>query len=156
MRSAEAAPQRQLAARIDGYGETVSRSSGASREAPGTLSGVVNLVDNVELLRETSIICADLGRSFGLWLDIELPEGMLFTQLETRTEHPPMRTPDGRTSDTQRSHMLTTGGRTYFGWSFDHTWEIVPGLWRMSFHHEGRLVAEKLFEVRDEACYLGS
>jgi hypothetical protein len=150
------APGRSVEATVESYGETVSRHSGDHRDAPDTLSGVVNLVDDVRLLRQTAIICADLGRSFGLWLDVRLPEGVPVARIETRTEHPPMTAPDGRVSRTQRSEMTSVGGRTYFGWSFDHTWEIVPGLWRMSFHHEGRLLAEKLFEVRAEACYLGS
>jgi hypothetical protein len=138
------------------YGETRSKDSGARREAPGTLSGVVNLVDDVELVVQTETICAELGKSFGLWLDVELPEGTLVVQLESRTEHPPMRAPDGRVSTIQRSMMSSLGGRTYFGWSFDYRWEVVPGPWRMSFHHEGRLIAEKRFDVRTEACYLGS
>jgi hypothetical protein len=138
------------------YGETRSKDSGARREAPGTLSGVVNLVDDVELVQQTETICAELGKSFGVWLDVELSDSEPLIQIETRTEHPPMRAPDGRVSTIQRSMMLSTGGRSYFGWSFDYRWEVVPGPWRFSFHHDGRQIAEKRFEVRAEACYVGS
>jgi Domain of unknown function (DUF3859) len=147
----------EVSATITRHGETTTHRMTGSREAPGTLSGVVNLVEDVSLVRETQIICADLGRSFGVWLSIEAPAGQaLPMEIDTVTEHPVMTAPDGRSSTAQRSTMLSLGTETYFGWSFDHTWEIVPGLWRFAFHHEGRLIAEKLFEVREEACYLGS
>jgi hypothetical protein len=49
----------------------------------------------------------------------------------------------------ERGTTLAVGAISYTGYSFDQSWEFVPGTWTLEVLQHGRTLAEKSFTVVD-------
>lgn len=98
-----------------------------------------------------SEIHAKLGLRFGVDFEIcGIPEASAV--LVASMTHPAMVKPDG----TSATHDVAQMGpfpvsdgciKSSYGFTFDHPYEMVPGVWRIGIAYRGRVVAEKSFDV---------
>ncbi len=140
--------------RIDGmrvgafgiYRETLDRLEPSARTAMGYL----RIVTERELLQSTETICARLGVTFGFDFKIEgAPVGALLT-LEAVTRFPPPGMVNDKGQYFQQNEYegrVVIGASSSRSFTFEEPWEMVPGIWTFEFHHRGRKVGEKSFEV---------
>lgn len=136
------------AAVIVEFGRYETVRSGEVIEKPKTASGAVTPVRTRRHVERTDRIFGQLDRSFGIELDLRnMPPGPV--SLTIRTLHPPLTNPEtGRTMDVSEYDWTVVGReRLYFGFTFDHRWEIAEGTWTKQILHDGRVIAEKVFTV---------
>lgn len=134
--------------RITEYGVYTVNRTGEVRPAPRTATGQTAPVDGSELVRATDQVFGQIGQSFGLRIAMDgFPAGRV--TLTVRMLHPPLTNPDtGRTTRVSEYEWPVTSRRNlYFGYSFDHRWEIAEGDWTFQFVHDGRVLAERTFRV---------
>lgn len=123
--------------------------------APPTLGYRHVLVSGVELLSTTRIIPASLGLSFGI--RYRLNEA---ASSQTGASVVPVRTvirfpPSGLLAPGQTERLyadetvsyLGPGDEGFFIHSFDHQWEIQPGIWTFEIWVGDTKVGEEQFEV---------
>ena len=115
--------------------------------AEGTISGTVAYVEGPPpFISRGSLVPARIGVGFGVHVRV-LPEyeGMVTVHVE----HPPMG-PDGVTRQVWVTD-LSADEQEYLGYSFDHSYELVTGPWRMTATANGRVIYDASFEVLDPA-----
>ena len=150
---AAAAPAPVLAAdepgaKILSYGRFETRRTGEIEKSDRTASGELQSVDAHRLVQQTEEIVGQLGNSFGLDLRLEnFPPGP--AMLTIRTIHPPITNPNtGRTMTVSEYDWAVSGRENvYFGYTFDHGWEIAEGVWTKQIVYRGRVIAEKKFKI---------
>ena len=145
---AVATAQAQPSISVSNYGQYQTRNSGKSVRKPRTASGEVSPVSKQRLVRKTTKIFGQLGRSFGVEIDLKgFNSGPV--RLTIRTIHPPITNP--KTGQTTRVSVYDwdVAGRqgVYFGYTFDYGWELAEGVWVHQFLYKGRLLAQKRFQV---------
>lgn len=141
---ASAAPQ----VTVREWGRYETRRSGITHKAVRTASGAVNPVTGRRLVKRTTEIFGQLGRSFGIEIDLTgFPPGEV--ELTIRTLHPPLTNPKtGKTTAVSEYDWPVAGReRVYFGFTFDDRWEIAEGAWTIQIFYRGRKLAEKKFRV---------
>ncbi len=114
---------------------------------PESVSGTMNLVNDVRLVRPTREIVGQLGDSFGFRYRIfGVPPG---DKITIRTNHPMLTHPEtGRSMNYgQRDDVVTSEGERYTGYSFDARYEIAEGNWTIQIIHEGKVLAAETFKV---------
>jgi hypothetical protein len=137
------------AARIVEYGIYATERSGAVIKKEKTASGRVTPVRSHKLLKRTNEVFGQLGKSFGIEIDLSgMPVGAV--TLTIRTLHPPLTNPaTGRTTQVSDYDWTVVGRKKlYFGFSFDHRWELAEGVWTKQILYTGKLLAEQKFNVR--------
>ena len=130
------------------YGRFETRRTGQIEKSDRTASGELQSVDAHRLLQQTDEIVGQLGNSFGYDLRLDgFPPGPV--TLTIRTIHPPITNPNtGRTMTmSEYDWPVTTRDNVYFGYTFDHGWEIAEGVWTKQIVYKGRVLAEKKFKV---------
>lgn len=130
------------------YGRYDTRRTGIRHKAKRTASGEVHPVARRKLVQRTEKIFGQLGRSFGIEIDmVGFPEGAV--TLTIRTVHPPLTNPrTGKTTRVSEYDWPVTGRRNvYFGFTFDEIWEIAEGKWSIQIRYRGKLLAKKAFKV---------
>jgi len=130
------------------YGRYETERSGEVLKKPGTASGAVTPVHTRRHMERTDRIFGQLDRSFGIEVDLRnMPPGPV--PLTIRTLHPPLTNPDtGRTTDvSEYDWTVISREKLYFGFTFDHRWEIAEGRWTKQILHDGKVIAEKTFMV---------
>lgn len=135
-------------ARVVEYGRYESISAGTIEKAERTVQGEVRPVATKKLLERTDTIVGQIGNSFGIEIDLDgLPSGTIM--LTIRTLHPPLKNPETGRVMTSSEFDWPVAARqgVYFGFSFDHRWEIAEGEWAKQILYKGRLLAEKKFKV---------
>jgi hypothetical protein len=135
-------------AQILAYGRFETRRTGEVEKGERTASGELRSVDAHRLLQQTEEIVGQLGNSFGLDLRLEnFPPGP--AMLTIRTLHPPLTNPKTGKTMTVSEYDWAVSGRegVYFGYTFDHGWEIAEGVWTKQIVYNGRVIAEKKFKV---------
>lgn len=141
-------------ARVDGM--TVS-TYGIYREkldrleaSPRTASGYLRIVTERELLQQTEMICARLGVTFGFDFVLQgAPAGETVT-LGAVTKFPPggmVNARGERFAQNEYDGRVVIGAPSSRSFTFEEPWEMVPGIWTFEFHHRGRKIGEKAFEV---------
>jgi Domain of unknown function (DUF3859) len=118
--------------------------------SPKTASGSINIVSNRTLVDETDRICARVGVYFGVSYVLKgAPAGGNVTlDLVTRFPAPGVVNPKGqRFTQNEFTAVATIGEKMVRTFSFDDTWEMVPGTWTFEFHYQGRKLGEKVFQV---------
>jgi len=146
--SATATALAQPSISISNFGQYQTRNTGKSVRKPRTASGEVSPVSKQRLVRKTTKIFGQLGRSFGVEIDLKgFDKGPV--RLTIRTIHPPITNP--KTGQTTRVSVYDwdVAGRqgVYFGYTFDYGWELAEGVWVHQFLYKGRLLAQKRFRV---------
>jgi hypothetical protein len=135
-------------AKITSFGRYEVASNGKAEKAERTVAGEVRPVDARRLVQQTDEVMGFLGNTFGFEVDLEgLPPGPV--NLTIRTIHPPLSNPlTGKTMEvSEYDWTVTHRQNVYFGFTFDHRWEIGEGLWRKQILYDGRVIAEKAFKV---------
>jgi hypothetical protein len=135
-------------AKILAYGRFETRRTGEIEKSDRTASGELQSVDAHRLVQQTEEIVGQLGNSFGLDLRLEnFPPGP--AMLTIRTIHPPITNPNtGRTMTVSEYDWAVSGRENvYFGYTFDHGWEIAEGVWTKQIVYRGRVIAEKKFKI---------
>jgi hypothetical protein len=135
-------------ARITSYGRYDVASTGRPEKAERTVAGEVRPIDQRRLIQQTDEVVGLLGNTFGMEVDLQgLPPGPV--TLTIRTMHPPLSNPEtGRTMEvSEYDWTVTHRENVYFGFTFDHRWEIGEGEWRKQILYNGKVIAEKTFKV---------
>lgn len=116
---------------------------------PKSVSGRMNMLAGVRLLKRTDQVVGMLGRSFGMRYRIRgVPPG---ARIVLRTEHPPLHHPKtGRKMNfSEREAVVRRDGRLrYMGYSFDHRYELAEGIWKFKILYRGKVLGEQAFNVR--------
>jgi hypothetical protein len=133
---------------VSAYGRYEVRSSGTSEKAERTVAGEVRPVATKKLIEKTDVIVGQLGITFGMEIDLDgFPPGPVL--LTIRTIHPKL-TNDARGVAMTVSEFdwpVAERRGVYFGFTFDHRWEIAEGEWTKQIVYQGRVLAEKKFKV---------
>ncbi len=122
----------------------------ATAPAPGTSTGELSLLSNPRLLRSTTTIPAITKSSFGIRYQVEgIPAG---TVIEVRDVviTPGLKDPDSHDPiqyREERRDFITVGQATYTGYTFDKSWEAVPGKWTVEVWHNNTRLVTKEFNV---------
>lgn len=134
--------------RIAAYGRYEIRSSGTSEKAERTVAGEVRPVATKKLIETTDTIVGQLGITFGIEIDLEgFPPGEVL--LTIRTIHPKLTNDERGVAMTVSEFDWPVIERrgVYFGFTFDHRWEIAEGEWTKQIVYQGRVLAEKKFKI---------
>jgi hypothetical protein len=113
-------------------------------EAPGTVSGVINIVRDLPVMQAGQLLVpAELGVGFGVLVDMQ--PGRSFGQAIVELTHPPYPTNgvEVETYITDLSDAVTN----LVGFSFDHDYELVPGPWTFRVFEGEEEIFEITFEV---------
>lgn len=118
--------------------------------SPRTASGYLRIVTERELLQRTETICARLGVTFGFdFVLAGTPRGATVT-LAAVTRFPPgglVNAKGERFPQNEYEGRVAIGAQSSRSFTFEEPWEMVPGIWTFEFHHQGRKIGEKAFEV---------
>jgi hypothetical protein len=120
-------------------------------DAPNSVRGIFRTVRNQRLIEQTERVPGLIGTSFGVNFDVAgKPNGESVTlRLITRFPAPGLRDPKtGKlflTSENDRQFKI--GQLAFRSFTFDESWEIMPGTWSFEFWFGGKLLATQKFEV---------
>ena len=145
---ASAAAATEPGATILSYGRFETQRTGEIEKGERTASGELQSVSAHRLVQQTDEIVGQLGNSFGIDLRLEnFPPGP--AALTIRTHHPPITNPKtGRTMTvSEYDWSASQRDNVYFGYAFDHGWEIAEGVWTKQIVYKGRVIAEKKFKI---------
>lgn len=135
-------------ATLESFGRYDTRRTGQVDKGERTATGELRSVDLHRLIEQTDQIVGILGNSFGIVIRLEnLPPGP--AMLTIRTIHPPLTNPQtGKTMTvSEYDWPVMMRDNVYFGYTFDHGWEIAEGAWTKQILYNGRVIAEKKFKV---------
>jgi len=136
------------AAKIVTFGRYEIVDSGRPEKADRTVAGEVKPVETRRLIEQTDTIVGLLGNTFGFELDLDgMPEGAV--NLVIRTIHPALTNSETGKTMTVSEYDWPVAGRekVYFGFTFDHRWEIAEGIWTKQVVYNGKVIAEKKFKI---------
>jgi hypothetical protein len=121
-----------------------------TREAPDTITGEISLLTNPRLVRTTSTVPALHKSSFGIRYQLTgVPQGALIGVTDVVVT-PGIKNPasDGPVSYRESWQDFVTVGKTiYTGYTFDHAWEAVPGIWKIEIWHKDTQLLSQEFRV---------
>jgi hypothetical protein len=130
---------------------TIQMSGSGVKVADNTLAGSHKDISGVsrKVTEHSTRIVAAKGVTFGVMLRASgNPEGAMVT-VASKLIHPPMRNPVTNVTSTEENlpiqTMIGTTQANFF--TFEHDWEMVPGKWTQEYYVDGKLVAEKSFQV---------
>ena len=135
-------------AKLESFGRYDTRRTGQVDKGERTATGELRSVDLHRLIEQTDQIVGILGNSFGVVIRLDdFPPGP--AMLTIRTIHPPLTNPKtGKTMTvSEYDWPVTIRDNVYFGYTFDHGWEIAEGNWTKQILYNGRVIAEKTFKV---------
>ena len=133
---------------ISNFGEYRTIKTGESFPTSQTAAGRTVVVTRTRLVKRTDVIIGQLGRDFGVEIDLH-GFGKGPVRLTIRTVHPPLTNPDtGRTTRiSEYDQDITRRRNVFFGFTFTHLWELAEGEWVRQFFYRGRLLAQQRFRV---------
>lgn len=122
--------------------------------APGATSGwqYATTLSQKPEYRTTTKVPARMNVCFGITYQVDAFPSNTYLQMDHIIIHPPMRNPEtGVVSGIERyrSGAILAGAALGCTFRFDHPWEIVPGTWTFQISYQGKVYAEKSFEVGD-------
>jgi hypothetical protein len=125
------------------YGKKFER--GYSQSGPGTES-----LEYVRFADITTQIPGKLGTSFGIQYIIHSsPKGQPF-RVTGVIVYPGdgLVTPEGYVyQSSQESIEIKIGEKSFYGFGFDHPWEIIPGDWKFQIRRGDAILAQKILTV---------
>lgn len=126
--------------------ETTQKTS-----APGTASGQLNTITNIQNIEQTTTIPARMGLRFGFRFNvIGAPQGATAqVRMVTIFPKPGLYNPDRQLTFDHNEYMSekTIGRDSYAGWRFEHPYELVPGVWTWQIWYQGQKLGEQSFTV---------
>jgi hypothetical protein len=116
-----------------------------------TVGGKLEGLDGFTLLRSTTNVPARIGTRFGFRYRIRgAPQNAPIT-LTLVGKHPLYTNPKtGKTSTRDQYQLLSWIGDTYTSYSFDETWELVPGIFTFEVWHQEKKLCEQSFTVVED------
>ncbi len=141
--------QKVTGAEIVDYGMLKKIKSEGVLDAPDALTGKTNNVIASQLVQSTSTIKPTVGATFGILVKLlGEPNGAVITS-HFRCIHPKLTDPvsgrSGESDDWESPRPI--GAPRYVSYTFDHEWELVPGKWTIQVLYDGKIIAEKTFNV---------
>jgi hypothetical protein len=141
--------QKVSGAEIVEYGILKKIKSEGTLDAPNTIAGKANNMIVLQLVQRTTTIKAAVGTTFGLFVKLlGEPDGAAVT-CHFRCIHPLLTDPasgrSGESDDWESPRPI--GASRYVSYTFDHGWELVPGKWTIQVLSDGKILAEKTFDV---------
>jgi hypothetical protein len=135
--------------RLTAYG-IFEEKRAANVSAPLTSAGYATRVAEGKLLKQTDVIEAKLGTTFGIDYVLDGKPVGGTVKLFIRLRRPAITNPDTGETTTIDENVTPAwiSMRKHDGFSFDHAWELVPGKWTFQVFHASKLLLEKTFEVR--------
>src|SRR5258708_3138066 len=116
---------------------------------PGTAAGI-NIEENRKLVEQTETVPGRIGGRFGIEYVLRgQPKGKV-VKLTYITRFPPQGMVNDKGEKLEKSQFEwngTIGTRAIRTYTFDNSWEIVPGDWTLEFYYQGRKIGEKRFTV---------
>jgi hypothetical protein len=147
--SASVRAQKVTGAELVEYGVLKKMVSGGLLNAPKSLTGKVNNAIASQLVDSTTTIKASVGTTFGIGVKLlGEPEGAAIT-LHFRCAHPKLTDPaSGHSSELDEwEGAAPVGHLRYVSYTFDDNWEVIPGKWMIQVLYDGKVLAEKTFDV---------
>ena len=141
--------QAKVTAVIVQWGEVSATEDGtAPPELQGHGLSPSGQISNMRFLSRDDHITAQLCRGLGFeaWLAAG-PGETLPERAEVRFRHPTFTREDGATSDLDDGPTGIINGRASGAFTFDHTWELMPGSWRIELVLDDVVLAAKDFTV---------
>ncbi len=127
--------------------ETVARTN-----TPGT-TGLINTVQNAELIHSTTSIPGIVGVRFGMRYVVTSDPASGAVPLRLVIRFPPtgLRNPATGEMFFQNEHNVSvpTGARLYWEYHFEHQWEVAEGIWQFEFWEGSKRLGEQRFCVYD-------
>ena len=123
--------------------------SGGYVGAPNVIAGKSHAGTEASLIESTTDIHAAVGTSFGIRVKfIGEPDGATIP-CTAKCLHPKFTDPTSRQSSEveQWDNVGTIGSAGYIGYTFDNSWELVPGQWTIQIFVGSKLRVEKAFKV---------
>jgi hypothetical protein len=147
-----ASAQTPQADRIDvtGFGiYTGTRTS--TLAAPETTLGTVSGLDDIRHAQNTRTIRAQLGVSFGFRYNVISSQNGAVVPLHIVVIYPSPGLVNPATQQTRVRDEVDSDQRVgqslFLGYTFDHDWELYPGVWTFQIWYQGRELAEQSFNV---------
>lgn len=113
------------------FGTFKKLASAADVQAPGAISGARHAVSKVALIERTTNIVARSRTSFGF--RVRMPDDGNGDVVACRAKciHPRLTDPStGHSSEVEEWDTSGLSGQEgYIGYTFDNSWEVVPGPW---------------------------
>jgi hypothetical protein len=134
-------------------GEIEPKQSIAQQDEPQTISGHVNVMDALETPKfkpGCPLVRAKIGTRFGIQVQVQGDlDGFVVRDLTTRVTHPSITNPStGKTGIVDEwASPMNIGYARYAGWTFDESWELAPGAWKIEILHKGVVLVSKEFTV---------
>ena len=130
----------------------IYRAAEQGRErVPSLATGDLTYVENAQLVERTTTIVARLGVRFGYIYQVIGKPGAreVPLRLVALFPQPGLRNPQtGNTTVTEEVTMAKAVGEPHVDlYSFEHDWELVPGVWTFQIWYEGTKLAEQTFTV---------
>ena len=129
-------------------GKGLGKSTGQETvvEAPKTADNRIVHNERVEIIESTDRVEAAMGRHFGFNYKIVADQDAV--TINRVWQHPPMTDPDGKVWETQESAVeVETNETHWFGYMFEHDFELVKGKWTMTIQHQGEDLFTTEFDV---------
>lgn len=118
---------------------------------PSLATGDITYIENARLEERTTTVNARLGVRFGYTYDLMGRQAgdELSLRFVTRFPQPGLRNPStGNTTVTEEITQAKTAGESHVDlYSFEHEWELVPGVWTFEIWYEGLKLAEQKFNI---------
>jgi hypothetical protein len=119
--------------------------------APDTAAGKMILLNNIQHTVTTRTVPAQLGVHFGFRYTVvgAPPEATVRLHMVTIFPAPGLSAPDNPQRQPRSEYDLARaiGAQLYRDYTFEHDWELLPGVWTFQIWYEGRMLAEEKFTV---------
>jgi hypothetical protein len=149
-----AADAQALVSKVQVLERGIYRSVTTNRtDQPGT-TGIVNTVQDVQLLAGTTTVFGQVGIRFGLrYVAVGAPGAEAELKYVIRFPSDGLRNPaTGQIIFvSEQSAVVPLGARLYWEYHFENEWEVVPGLWTFEFWQGRQKVGEQHFCVHELA-----
>jgi|SRR5262245_37122910 len=121
----------------------------STRSEPGTTGGTFTMLAGPGLVEATTTIPATVGVMFGFQYNTFGSRGFATLKFVTLLPEPGMRDPKTGAVKLRGEYLekVMVGGMEFKGYSFDHSWEIVTGVWTFEIWDGDRKLASQSFNV---------
>ncbi len=146
--------QVKLGAEIVSYG-IYTTGTVTLADAPDLLSGKFGHLSGVTNVERTTTIPAQRGLSFGIQFRFTgpAPGATVLYTVTTQYPKPGMTNDAGKTAFRESTSDLGSVGEiAYYGFTFDHPWEMVCGHWQLEVWAGDQQLAVQEFQVVSPNC----
>lgn len=145
--SASVATAQDVYFKLTGYGIT-ERDRVEFFNVRDRSTGELQKITDARILKRTRFIPAKRDLSFGFTYSLR-SEVVKSLPVRLVTIHPPLTNPETGKTSTEYSRMgrLKVDSDLNRGFSFDHDWEMAPGMWAFEIWFEEKLITRQEFEV---------